>query len=157
MGELTGQVGNDSGLVTMVRPLADTVPAGGAVKVLVVVRNDGKPTHFRNDPVSWDFTIVGPTGDSLTRIRDAEFASLGDVPDLVIPRGGIVGQTVDLTCATQPYSEAVAPGCLWHFNLEKAGRYSVVARYHAVQDPAPRTLGPMTLVSDTAHILVSKR
>lgn len=151
--------GSDTGLALSVYAVRDTVRSTDPVEVGVLVRNSGAPLRFRNDPQFFHFEVVGPDGRPARRSDgQLEPASLGDVAELTLPRGGIVGQVTNLRCAAAPFETERGPaGCLWGYTLSESGPYKVVVSYSAPPAPAgPSARRQPHLKSDTLTLFVQR-
>lgn len=138
-------------------PERDTVVVGEPVVLFVAVRNTGDPRRFYNDPALFFFHVLKPDGKEVAMsVRLPEPPRLGDVPEITLGRGSLIGNRVDLLCGRSWFASSSdrAP-CGWTFELRESGTYRVVASYSA--PPPPRESGApgaMTLSSDTARVHV---
>jgi len=72
---------------------------------------------------------------------------LGDLPKLIIPRGGVFGQYIDLDCIGNPYAPS-GHSCYYGYRVEQDGEYRVVVTYVIVDGDSTEAL------SDTAIVFV---
>ena len=145
----------DGGLsLQLIRPVA---ARRDSVSIGVFIRNAGPAIRFRNEPDWLTFKVVSPSGTSVPVRTFRESGSLGAIPDLVLPRNGVLGRFVNLACAESPYSTTPTTSrssCVWAFAFIEPGEYRIVAQYAPV--PPPGDSAPIrSLTSDTLRVLVS--
>lgn len=150
----------DSGLSLIATAVNDTVQLGEAVRLAYFIRNAGPATPFRNDPLFFTFGVVAPDGDILRPLQNAEPGSLGSVPDLTLPRDGILGQVVNLSCAAGQFSRAnvdlMNKRCLWRYDFSANGVYRIVVHYSRPRPPVDAVLTSGTVLqSDTVMVFVA--
>jgi hypothetical protein len=148
----------DTGLVLTLDAPADTIGPNARVEMAVLVQNWGPPRKFRNDPQLFHFEIIGPDGVPMPFAgAEMEPPSLGSVADVVLPRGGMIGQIVDLRCAAAPFELAAdSTSCMWRYSFESPGEYRAVVRYSSPVLQGDERTGPprSILSSDTIRFVV---
>jgi hypothetical protein len=142
----------------MAYPLADTIRSGEPVRIGVVIRNGGAPRRFRNDPDLYRITALNAASDTVaTSLGAYEPPSLGATADVMIPRGGLIGQVWDLTCGQPPFATTLADtACAWTYDIRAAGIYRIAVSYAPPAAPGKGSAIHPTLHADTVTIVVSK-
>jgi hypothetical protein len=165
-GGRRGEAGTDVGvqlasgrdtMMMVLRPIQDTIRVGEPAQLLYLIRNSGTLLSFRNDPTFFEFEVTDPSGKRLRPSLTTEPPSLGGVPELALPPGGVVGQIVDLSCGTWLYVDETSSKCAYRYSFELPGAYSVRLRYAPPAPPdigRPGRTGPLML-SNTVHIVVT--
>ncbi len=138
--------------------LEPVVRDGDSIPVMYVVRNDGPPLTFLNDPVFFTFIVLGPGG----RVIEPEYLvkdnmALGSEAESTIPTGGWLGREVNLACLTlgfEPWQNSVGPGCRLKYSVTTPGGYEVVLQYR--REPPPNStaqlpVSRLILQSDTVR------
>jgi hypothetical protein len=149
-----------SGLELAVTAVHDTAGSADSILVAVSVRNAGERQLFRNDPSWFYYEVIGPDGARLTREpRGAEPTALGGQPETILPRGGFVGQVVNLACAKTGFAQIpeASEDCAWRYFFVKDGNYRIVVSYSRPPRPDDSMAvgdGEM-LRSDTATIVLA--
>lgn len=133
----------DTGLSLRALALSNPVKSADAA-ILVLLHNGGSPAAIRNHPNYYSLQVRDPEGHVLTPdIRYYEAPLLGSRADLVLPRNGVLGQVLGLSCAAPPFDSIRArERCMWRYPITKNGAYLITARYRVPQvsvggDPVP--------------------
>lgn len=134
----------DTGLSLRAFALVDTVRSADAAGVVVLLHNGGTPVAIRNHPSYYSLQVRDPEGRELTPGASYyEAPLLGSKADLVLPRNGVLGQVLSLSCAVPPFDSIKATDrCMWRFPITKTGTYLITARYRVPHvsiggEPAP--------------------
>lgn len=134
----------DTGMSLRALALSDTVKSADAAAVLVLLHNGGSPVAIRNHPSYYSLQVLDPEGHELTPdVRYYEAPLLGSRADLVLPRNGVLGLVLGLSCAAPPFDSIRArERCMWRYPITKNGAYLITARYRVPQvsvggDPVP--------------------
>lgn len=119
-------------------PLDDSLQAGDSLRLFYVVRNNGGPVRFANNPHWFSISIADSSGHELPRVAPQyEEPTLGRSVDVTLPRGGFIGGTVNTSCARDSYREQSGGStpCDWSITLPKPGTYTVTVTYASVPPP----------------------
>lgn len=129
----------ERGATLVAQAVRDTVSRGDSVVLLVEIRNGAEPRVVRNDVELLEFSVVGPDGGVIAPKRDAyQEWNLGPRPNVHLPRGGVTGMAVNLTCLTQPYAPAAqAGGCMRSYDFSTPGQYEITVRYAEIRVDVP--------------------
>lgn len=143
-------------------PIRDTMLSGEPIYIAHLLYNPGKAREVLYNDRMIEIEVIGPDGKTLPRwTNDALIEGFVPPARLTLPRNGLIGGVIDLTCASpvngSPHSGA-ARGCTWKYNFAAAGSYRLVGHYSTIPDPAiasPRLgLDYVRIESDTAVLVV---
>ncbi len=111
-----------------------------------------------------EIEVIGPNGKTLPRWTNHALTE-GFVPPArsTLPRNGLTGGVVDLTCAS-PVNESpqagAARGCTWKYTFAAPGSYRLVGHYSTIPDPviaSPRLgVDYLRIESDTVILVVGQ-
>ncbi|HEX8391165.1 MAG TPA: hypothetical protein VF665_02315 [Longimicrobium sp.] len=142
-------------------PVRDTVGRGEPVRVAYLLYNPGDEREMRYGERMVGFTVTSPDGKPLPQHTNPALME-GEFPPArtKLPRNGLVGGVVDLTCGAPVHPEAAgeARACGWRYDFSTPGRYRLVAHYYTLSRPDvanPRAgVNFLDLKSDTAVVVV---
>ena len=141
----------DTGLA-LALAVRDSVVNGDSVVVGVFLHNGGPPLVVRNYPSYYSFTVFDSGGGEVRpTVKNYEAPLLGTQADVLLPRGGVLGQVLSLRCAVPPYDpDTPRDGCMWSYQLEE-GSYRMVVRYRIPQVAGEPSIpaNQVDLISDT--------
>lgn len=142
-------------------PIRDTMLSGEPIPIAHLLYNPGKAREVLYNDRMIEIEVIGPDGKPLPRwTNDALLEGFVPPARFTLPRNGLVGGVIDLTCAS-PVNESAsgaARGCTWKYDLAAAGPYRVVGHYSTIPGPGiarPRLgLDYVRIESDTAVLVV---
>lgn len=151
-----------SDLTLQLIPIRDTVPGAGPVHVAHLLYNPGAPREVLYNDRMIEVEVIGPDGETLPRLTDDALIEGFVTPErLALPRNGIIGGVMDLTCASPVNGSAhtmADRGCTWKYIFHEPGSYRLIGHYSTIPDPSVATpragVDYLRLVSDTAVIVV---
>lgn len=143
-------------------PVRDTMLSAGPIYVAHLLYNPGKAREVLYNDRMIEIEVIGPNGKTLPRwTNDALIEGFVPPARLTLPRNGLIGGVIDLTCASpvngSPHSGA-ARGCTWKYDFATPGSYRLVGHYSTIPDPeitSPRLgVDYVRIESDTAVLVV---
>lgn len=150
-GSADADTGGSPALQLSVSAVRNVTEKADSIEIEYLVRNLGGPITFANLPEAYDIDVLDPRGSPLRprQIADYEPPVLGTLVDVRVPRGGLIGQRVRLTCISNGYYEHLPSRdwCGWGFEFTTRGEYKIVVRYAEPKE------GGLVLMSDTARIV----
>jgi hypothetical protein len=126
----------------------DTVPPGAPIRLQYFLINGSRLTFIDNSQAVY-FLVLTQAGDTImpTFSEGGITFTEGYRGQLVLPRGAILGQTVDLSCIEIAlYAER--QGCWYGYKLTAPGRYLIETGY------SKRGMGDPYRLVDTAYLVV---
>ena len=143
-------------------PIRDTVMSAGPIHIANLLYNPGKPREVLYNDRMIDIEVIGPDGKTLPRWTDDALME-GFVPPArsTLPRNGLIGGVIDLTCASPVHGftqSGAARGCTWKYDFARAGTYRLVGHYSTIPDPTIASPRPgvdyLRITSDTVVLVV---
>lgn len=129
------------GLTLHACSLEDTLQLGESLKVYYIIRNNGRPVTFANNPYWMSIRLTDSSGRDLPlRAPQQEEPTLGRSVYVTLPRHGFVGGVINTSCAEEPFGERTegATPCNWSITVSREGNYTVMAAYESVPPPGQR-------------------
>ena len=120
-------------VVLRLSAVRDSVQRGDPVEVVYLLHNRGRDTTITN-PLLVPFQVRGPTGKEIHAQQFFEFAEMGDVLNVHLPQGGVVGRVVNLACLPYRTQDPNHP-CQFEFSLDEPGDYRITARHFWLKRP----------------------
>jgi hypothetical protein len=130
----------------------DTFDVGDTIALGYLLRNYGPARQLRLDPGFFVVRVYDSSGKAVPVKTKEWYGSTGDAPDIVIPRGGIVGQVFDLACGHVGID--TIESCNHQIEITQPGRYSATVAYAPPLPPDGRRALYPTLTSDTVRFAV---
>ena len=151
-----------TGLRLQLIPARDAILSADPIYVAHLLYNPGKPREVLYDDRMIEIEVIGPDGKRLPRwTNDALIEGFVPPARLTLPRNGVIGGVVDLTCASPVNGSSHLPaarGCTWKYDFSTAGSYRLVGHYSTIPDPElvnPRVgVDYVRIESDTAVLVV---